>query len=180
MERLLRLDFVEINLGWREVLLALVFFIAAYMLFELLRLRWLRRRREGQKPVMTSVMEPVLAAEDSEFEPESQLSAPRDSVLSQASVRQAQESFMRGVEYEMAQMRDEIDSMRGEFAALRAQVVQESAKLRASQVVSPIYNDAMRMAVAGHDAGLIAERCGISRAEADLVVALVNNPEQRG
>jgi hypothetical protein len=47
--------------------------------------------------------------------------------------------------------------------------------MRASQTVSPIYGDAMQMAAAGYDPAMIAERCGIARAEAELVVALAKS-----
>ena len=43
--------------------------------------------------------------------------------------------------------------------------------------VSPIYNDAMQFALQGHDAATISQNYGISRAEAELVVALVRNRE---
>ena len=52
------------------------------------------------------------------------------------------------------------------------------AHLRATQTVSPIYGDAMQMAAAGYDAAMIAERCGIARAEAELVVALARSQVQ--
>lgn len=169
-------DFADLSLGWREILLALVFLLAMYMLFELLRLRWLRKRRDSVaaadaiEPVLTSPKEAIAA-----YTAEEQ---PAPGVAWSEAGHLAQESFMRGVEYEMAQMRDEIDAVRSEFAALREQLQQEMTRLRAAQTVSPFYNDAMQMAAAGHDSALIAERCGISRAEADLVVALVNQPEQ--
>ncbi|MGE5384729.1 MAG: DUF2802 domain-containing protein [Betaproteobacteria bacterium] len=36
----------------------------------------------------------------------------------------------------------------------------------------------MQMAMTGYDTDVIAERCGISRAEAELVAALVKNQER--
>ena len=84
---------------------------------------------------------------------------------------------MRGVESEVAQMRHELDTVRGEFAALREEMRQETAQMRANQTVSPLYGDAMQMAVTGYGADVIAERCGISRAEAELVASLVKNRE---
>jgi hypothetical protein len=52
---------------------------------------------------------------------------------------------------------------------------QEVAQMKASHSVSPLYTDAMQMAMLGHDAGTISERCGIARAEAELVVALAQS-----
>lgn len=82
---------------------------------------------------------------------------------------------MRGIETELAQLREEVDTLRGEVAALRDEMWQEVGHMRAHQMVSPLYNDAMQMAQIGHDAATIAERCGIARAEAELVVALVKS-----
>jgi hypothetical protein len=56
-------------------------------------------------------------------------------------------------------------------------MLREFAHLQAAQAVSPIYGDAMQMAVAGYDPTVIAERCGIARAEAELVVALAKSQE---
>ena len=42
-------------------------------------------------------------------------------------------------------------------------------------MIAPQYSDAMQMALQHHDAATISQQCGISRAEAELVVALVRN-----
>ena len=44
-----------------------------------------------------------------------------------------------------------------------------------AQMIAPQYSDAMQMALQHHDAATISQQCGISRAEAELVVALVRN-----
>ena len=84
----------------------------------------------------------------------------------------------QGLEQEFAQLREEVDAMRGELAALRADMLQELAHMRATQSVSPIYGDAMQMAASGYEPAMIAERCGIARAEAELVVALAKSQAQ--
>ena len=56
--------------------------------------------------------------------------------------------------------------------------INDLAHMRAGQTVSPIYGDAMQMAVSGYDPAAIAERCGIARAEAELVVALAKSQER--
>jgi hypothetical protein len=96
----------------------------------------------------------------------------------------ARQAFMDGVAREMEQLREEVDALRGALSALREEVMtlredfqQENQAARAAQNVSPLYNDAMQMAILGHDALTISERCGISRAEAELVVALVKNKD---
>ena len=83
-----------------------------------------------------------------------------------------------GLEQELAQLRDEVDAIRGELAALRGDLQQEVAHLHSAQSVSPIYGDAMQMASAGYDPVMIADRCGIARAEAELVVALAKSQMQ--
>ncbi|MEY2632770.1 MAG: hypothetical protein RIR00_1424, partial [Pseudomonadota bacterium] len=95
-----------------------------------------------------------------------------------ASARLAQEAFMRGVEAELEQMRDEIDALRSEVAAMREDMRKEVGQFRSTQYIAPMYGDAMQLAQAGHDAARIAERCGIARAEAELVVALVRNQQE--
>ncbi|MDR0528348.1 MAG: DUF2802 domain-containing protein [Zoogloeaceae bacterium] len=85
---------------------------------------------------------------------------------------------------ELADSREEIETLRGALSAVReemdtlrsafAKAIQDA---RAAQNTSPLYSEAMQMAILGHDALTIAERCGISRAEADLVVSLVKNKE---
>ena len=67
--------------------------------------------------------------------------------------------------------------VRGELAALREEVKLKVERVQAAQHVAPVYGDAMQMAVAGYDAAAIAERCGVARAEAELVVALIRNRE---
>jgi hypothetical protein len=86
-----------------------------------------------------------------------------------------EERLYRSLENEVFQLRDEVDAVRGELAALRSDMLHELAHMRASQTVSPIYGDAMQMAAAGYDPAMIAERCGIARAEAELVVALAKS-----
>jgi hypothetical protein len=109
----------------------------------------------------------------------------QDNAIRQDRQELAQQAFMAGVERELLQMREEMDALRGAFAALRSDMEslrdaceQEAQNLRMAQNASPLYSDAMQMAVLGHDAITIAERCGISRAEAELVVSLVKSKDK--
>lgn len=86
----------------------------------------------------------------------------------------ADEERVQLLEHTLMQLRHEVDSLRHELASLRQEVMQSVTQVRATQSASPLYSDAMQMATVGHDAATIAERCGIARAEAELVVALVN------
>jgi Protein of unknown function (DUF2802) len=66
-----------------------------------------------------------------------------------------------GIEAELAELR-------GEIAALKEEV----SLLRAARNVSPQYDEAVALAQQGAAAHQIAERCGISVAEAEMVRAL--------
>ncbi|MBL8396061.1 MAG: DUF2802 domain-containing protein, partial [Candidatus Accumulibacter sp.] len=76
---------------------------------------------------------------------------------------------------EVYQLRCEVDELRTEVLAAREDWRRQSSAQGAAPGASPLYNDAMQMAMQGHDATAIAHRCGIARAEADLVVALARN-----
>lgn len=173
------LELAGVSLGMREALIVLIALVALYMLFVVLRMRHLRRQPASppqQEPA------PAMAAEAGETD-ESGPAAPDDEAAPEpdrddAPLYQGREVLRSGLEQELAQLRDEVDAVRGELAALRADMHHELASLRACQTVSPIYGDAMQLAVSGYDAAAIAERCGIARAEADLVVALAKSQER--
>lgn len=170
------------TLGMREGLIVLIVLVAAYILFVLLRMAHLRKsavpapepRKEEVPPAGNTVRDapPSSVTDEPESEPESV------EEWAQAPTGLVDEVLRNSLEQELGQLRDELDAVRGELAALRADMHQELASLRASQTVSPIYGDAMQLAVSGYDAAAIAERCGIARAEADLVVALAKSQER--
>lgn len=160
------MDIGGFALGLREGVIALIALVAFYMIFVLLRMRHLRRK---DLPAVSPA-----AGDDQPSSPEAaQAASPQFQEASASAM--AEEIMRQGLERELAQMRDEVDAMRGELAALRQDMLQELAHFRASQTVSPIYGDAMQMAVAGYEPAMIAERCGIARAEAELVVALAKS-----
>lgn len=80
----------------------------------------------------------------------------------------------RQAEQEVA-YRSRFDELGAEIAALREQLAGLSADLsavRRAPQSSGQYREAVEMAEQGQDAATVAENCGISRAEADLIVAL--------
>lgn len=171
----MNIDPVSITIGWREVVIGLIAIVAVYMLVVLLRMRRLRG-----KAAIPAGAAPAPTPDATQAGPENAEDGDMPSRESEvgwkaAQSTMAQEAFMRGVEGELTQLRDEVDALRGELAALRDEIRQEVGHMRANQTVSPIYTDAMQMAQLGHDAATIAERCGIARAEAELVVALVKS-----
>lgn len=167
--------------GMREALIVLIALVALYMLFVVLRMRHLRRQ-----PLSSSLQEPAPAIQASAGQKdagglatlEGEAASEPEADPEAAPRHLAEEVLRSGLEQELAQLRDEVDAVRGELAALRADMQHELASLRACQTVSPIYGDAMQLAVSGYDAAAIAERCGIARAEADLVVALAKSQER--
>lgn len=181
----------SLSLGWREILLAVVVMLGMYMLFVAWMMRRVRRLAQPKPPLpqeptvqaAAGVAAYAATAAVGQVEPEAPMvdsiespSLPRvPSTIEPPSDMGLDASAVASLRAEVLQMREELDALRAEFAALRTEVQQEAAHLKAAQTVSPLYSDAMQMASAGQGAAVIAERCGISRAEAELVVALVKS-----
>lgn len=168
------LELGGVTLGLREGVIGLIVLVALYMAFVLLRMRHLRRRPGAVPPVIAPVFsdrETVVPAEMPAQE------AVTEEVAEKTASDSAESVSRSALEQEVSQLREELDAIRGELAALRGDMLHELAHLRASQTVSPIYGDAMQMAVSGYDPAAIAERCGIARAEAELVVALAKSQD---
>lgn len=81
-----------------------------------------------------------------------------------------QQLLRQQFEQELAQLRAD---MQAELDDLRTAL----AELQASQRVAPLYNEAMQLAQRGLPADVIADRCSISRGEAELVCALSRNQQ---
>jgi hypothetical protein len=88
--------------------------------------------------------------------------------VQQDTARFGEQIFRSGVDAELKEMREEIQALRGEVD-----------KLKAARNVSPQYGDAVALAQQGLDATAIAERCGISVAEAEMVLALSSGRERQ-
>ena len=96
----------------------------------------------------------------------------------------AEQPQIETLEREVRELRREIGSLRAELLAWHA-TVQQQAETKSMPAVaqpismpppiSPLYSEPMQMAMHGASAGEISMHCGISRAEAELVVALVRN-----
>lgn len=171
------LELGGIVLGVREGVIVLISLVAIYMVFVLLRVRRLRKPPETAAPVAPVLSDAAPGDAGAAAEVPGEPAMATDDSWQVAPPGLAEEVLRHGLEQEVAQLRDEVDALRGEVAALRDDLQQEMAHLRAAQTVSPIYGDAMQMAVAGYDPAVIAERCGIARAEAELVVALAKSQE---
>ncbi len=169
--------------GIKEGVIALTVLVVIYMGITLWRMRgyWSE----------TTAPAKARAAEPSHLNADPLLAAPSATPIAQARREEVDHrnvdnyvdqstyrEYQSWVEAQFLQFQDELDATRGELAALRHELHKELSGVRATQTVSPLYGDAMQMAIAGYDAESIAERCGISRGEADLVVAL--SVTQRG
>lgn len=178
-------------IGMREGVLALIVVVALYIglvLFRMLRLA--NKTIELPPVVVTDVPDkpdkpdkPLPTEQAAAARAINAMTEPRFEEIEPVKLESpppglANELLYEGLERELVQLRDEVEVMRGELSALREDMQHALAHLRATQTVSPIYGDAMQMAIAGYDAVMIAERCGIARAEAELVVALARSQVQ--
>lgn len=78
-----------------------------------------------------------------------------------------------GAELERSQLERDVRQLRDEVTALR----RELDEMKAASRVSPQYSDAMALVQRGMTAQDVADRCSISLAEAELVWALARNPQ---
>ena len=146
-----------------------------------------------------AVQEPALNAEPEAVEPDQArrepepLAAPSDAAFpwNEPPGATPLHRQISSLENEVAQLRKEVGGLRAEVLLLReeqrrlmevaevagADALPEEEIVEVTSNVSPIYSDAMQFALQGHDAATISQNYGISRAEAELVVALVRNRE---
>ena len=180
------LELGGITLGVREGVIVLITLVAIYMVFVLLRMYFLRSKPVAAvppvpEPAVADV--PVLNEIEVPSAPFAEMPAQSGDaweVTAQGGLAESMQQLglVQQLAQDVAQLRDEVDSIRGELAALRQDLQQEVAHLHSAQAVSPVYGDAMQMAAAGYDPIMIADRCGIARAEAELVVALAKSQMQ--
>ncbi|MDR1368083.1 MAG: DUF2802 domain-containing protein [Candidatus Accumulibacter sp.] len=97
---------------------------------------------------------------------------------------QKTEKKVLALEREIDQLRKEVGGLRAEILLLREACRETVEKAERAEIeegkaaippISPFYNDAMQMAAQGESIESISQFCGISRAEAELVVALIRN-----
>ena len=179
-------------LGWREGLMAIIGLLAVYVVFISLRVHGLRQAesRARNAPLTFTANAAVTAYGAAQAVPPANEGPaqpgelgtldfpfpwnepPADSPLEQRVARQ---------EIEIEQLRKEVGGLRAEVLVLRealqhsAASVSVSPKSSVAELIAPQYSEAMQLArkrVAPDD---ISRQCGITRAEAELVAALVKN-----
>lgn len=183
-------------LGWREALIAVVALLVVYILISFLRIGRLKNRAiQAQNPAphvapaavaaYTAVQEvanplpkPVDEAPVAPALPEEKRERERSFAWNEPPEVSVDARRIEVLEQEVAQLRREIGSLLAEVQTLRDEQRRELSKVQVAQNASPYYSDAMQLALQGQDAAGISQFCGISRAEADLVVALARNQGQ--
>lgn len=171
------------NLSWREALIAIIAMLVLYILVVFFRMRRLRREKMTISVAAQSAVNAYAAALEPELPPDlpadkpASLPAERAFPWNEPPPEIPGQQMIEALERDLSRLRGEVATLRAELADAREEVRRELAQARASHNVSPLYSDAMDMAMQGHDAATISEHCGIARAEAELVVSLVRNRE---
>jgi len=170
------MDFTDFSI--RYAIISTVAVIAVYMLVLLLRLSQVKRPKPGI-PVIEKALKfdadgiytlrrgPAAKVED---DPQPTGRWPAEEPESEDPSRTSQfgeQLFRTSIEAELQQMRSEV-------AGLKETI----AQLKAARRVSPQYNEAMSLAQRGMDKQIIADECGISIGEAELVLALSRNKQE--
>jgi hypothetical protein len=189
------------SLGWREGLLAIIALLVLYIILLFVRMRRLQRDLErgmilADKAAPAAVAVGSLPAAEASVDASADAGVtPPDAPADQAPAMSADtasakpdfawnepppeipgKALIDALQRDVYQLRGEIDDLRSEVLAARADF--RRALAQAAEPVpaaSPLYKDAMQLAVQGHDAPTIARHCAIARAEADLIVALARN-----
>lgn len=181
----------------REVIFGLIGVLLLYVCWQLLRLWFMARRRSAAKRDAESsqaIHSSILGAGtgpsfssvhfDADLEPETVSPSSLEPRLSAISplhrpVEPDPTEFSFDALLEMRQTRHRLDELFGRHESLEAEVValrKALAEVRAFAQVSPMYGEAVALARRGFSVDAIAERCGISVAEAQLVNALSIDP----
>lgn len=169
------------NLSWREALIAIIAVLVLYVLVAFLRMWRLKRAKTFAKSAEFAASKLAVAAYAAEQTPApSELPVPPARVEPEFAWNEPPpeipgQQMIDALERDLAILRGEVGTLRAELSLVREDLERELTQTRVTQNVSPIYSDAMQMAMQGHDATTISQHCGIARAEAELVVALVRN-----
>ena len=170
------------HLNWRDVLIVIVALLAVYVLVVFLRMRLIKHEKEVGSAAAQSAVAAYAAAREPEPEPRAERRAapefPWNEPPPEVPGQQVNERLDREVMHlrsEVMHLRGEVGRLRGELSDARDEFRRELTQDRSVQNVAPIYSEAMEMAMQGHDALTISEHCGVARAEAELVVALVRS-----
>lgn len=111
---------------------------------------------------------PVISTEAAPAKPDFAWNEPPPEIPGQA--------LIDALQRDVYALRSEVGGLRSELLAAREDIRRALAQTAGPlPAASPLYKDAMQLAMQGHDAATIARHCAIARAEADLIVALARN-----
>lgn len=159
-----------LDFGWRDGILLAVFLAAIYLVVALLGLMKLRRRSAPhQVPQPASRMEEGWLPEEPREEARQEA---RQAALAEEAASTPPKAALAmspfAAQLALTELEAEVGRLRAEMAALR----EELAEVKVAGRVSPLYAEAAALAQRGFDARGVAEECGISVAEAELVLAM--------
>lgn len=153
----------------RDVILVVSGLAGVYLVIMMLRLLQIGKHKPVvlDAPSLTPPPQPPPQDQAAEVAAEETFDHPR----TQPGETVAPPSF--GAELSRSHLEREVKQLREEVAALRA----ELDAIKAASRVSPQYADAMALVQRGLTAQDVADRCGISLAEAELVWALARGSQ---
>ena len=165
------------ELGVREAIWALVGVLSLYLVVILFRLALPRRPRPAAEaaPQTEVVAAPpaAVAVETMPAPPEIPLAEMNELEIQQLrrdiGQLRTEQDFLRS---ELVAMRLDMNEIQGTLARAEVQALQPQAPQQYVRPVSPQHSEAMLLAGRGVTAAQIADHCGISVAEAELVCAL--------
>jgi len=167
------------ELGVREAIWALVGVLSLYLVVILFRLALPRRARAAVEAApQTQVVDVppaavAAAAESRPALPEIPLAEMNELEIQQLrrdiGQLRTEQDFLRS---ELVAMRLDMNEIQGTLARAEVQALQPQAPQQYVRPVSPQHSEAMLLAGRGVTAAQIADHCGISVAEAELVCAL--------
>lgn len=189
------------NAGWRETLIAVVVLLVFYIAFVFLRMRHLKRESDGASGALespfkvasavaayTGTEKTVIASESGENTALGQLGTsefqfPWNEAAVAPKVPQP--------DFQIEVLAVDVEQLRKEVGALRAEILLLKEALKRppqpepepdvrrqpslAEMIAPQYSEAMQLARKKMEPAEISQQCGISRAEAELVAALVKN-----
>jgi len=174
-----------VGIGVREILWLAIALLAVYVAVQLYRAL---RLGADHGPVGSRRDEPAARTTDSGRDDDDGgvvYDRPRPSSAPAAAAPVRTDGFQ--IELEVQQLRRDIGQLRTELDVQRKEVAELAARLSAQQEqvdanlatkgASPEYNEALVFARRGLDVEAIAERCGITVAEAALVRALAQGEQ---